>query len=63
MSKNFRFYIKSIWVNIGWFPGNEFALLDIELLKLSTYENKIDFIVLFSIQITKLYFAFGWSND
>ena len=43
------------WLNTGWYRGNEFALLNLQLFEFSGS----DMITIFGIQITKMSFCFG----
>jgi len=53
-----------LWLNFGWYSGNEWFLLNIMLFNCSQdYPSKrIDHVTVFSVQVLKLLFAFGWHS-
>jgi len=59
-----RLYINigKFFLNLGWFPGNEWTLLDIGILLALDSEgmnSKISTIVIFGVRILKFEFCFG----
>jgi len=58
-----RLYINigKFFLNLGWFPGNEWALLDIDILSSASewMHSKISMIVIFGVRILKFEFCFG----
>ena len=49
------------WMNLGWYPGNPFAILSLSVLEVDKglYDD-IDFVQIFSVQVLYFCFAFGW---
>ena len=56
MRKTLFFNLWKFWSCAGWFSGEDFRLFHIEI---KIYEAELDYLFLFSFQITKFCIAFG----
>lgn len=53
----------NLFVNVGWFSGEPFALFKLTIGQVTEgYPDGIDCITLFDIQVTKIAFCVGWSK-
>ena len=50
---------KGVFVNFGWFPGNEFVLFRFAVGQAIEGLDRIDMIVLLDIQVAKAAFTIG----
>ena len=51
----------SLWLNCGWYSGNEFCLFQITVFNtIEDGEGGFIHITIFSVQFLKFYFGFGW---
>lgn len=55
---------KWFWLNLGWYPADPFNLFLIQIGEcLQDFKTKkIDFVTLFSLQVTFFSFCFGWKK-
>jgi len=59
-----QFYIcfkpRTFWLLFGWFSGDFFSLLKINILEV---DNDAGVVTLLHLQIVKLVFSFGFENE
>lgn len=61
MSKALSLYVWSLWLNIGWFPGDPFKAFCLTFGETDHgYSGDIDFVTLLSIQVIYFTFGLGW---
>jgi hypothetical protein len=55
-------YWRSLWINLGWFPGDPLKLIDVSLgeIDFDYKTNKVDHVTLFSFQVVYFSLCFGW---
>ena len=49
-----------IWINLGWYWGEEFKLLELTLLNVCNEFYGYEFSTLFQVQVAKFVFGFGY---
>ena len=52
-----------LWINVGWFSGDNAALLNIDVLEFIPNGLNTFFVTIFQIQIGKFVIGFGLSSD
>ena len=61
-SHGLNLHLGSLWLNLGWYPGDPFKFFDFTLgeIERDLKTNDMDYIVVFSLQMAYFTLAAGW---
>ena len=54
--------IKWFYFEMGWFPGNPFRVIGLQILEITKYRGLLDYFTVFSMQVTYFGVDVGFSR-